>query len=186
MNEFVPAFTHVAGRLTDLGVPYMVVGSVAAASWGVLRTTRDLDVIVYVANATPESIADALSTDRFYLPRAFALDALSTSGSFNVLDPETGATIDIFVSSAVDEFVTMRLSQRVHTEILGVATWIDSAENLILSKLSWRSSSLSEVQWRDCFEIAAINDLDIDHLREWAAKLDIADDVERLLASLPD
>ena len=80
----------------------------------------------------------------------------------------------------------MRLERRVEAQILGTSTWIATAEDIILSKLRWRSTSSSDVQWRDCLEIAAVNDLDVDHLRTWAPVIGVSEDLERLLASGPE
>lgn len=57
---------------------------------------------------------------------------------------------------------------------------------IVLAKLRWRRTSRSEVQWRDCIEIAATNDLDTTYLRRWADVLGITDDVEDLLRPVAD
>ena len=80
----------------------------------------------------------------------------------------------------------MRLSRRVRVSVLGIDSWVASAEDLVLAELRWRSETGSEVQWRDCVEIAAVNNLDLLHLRTWAQTLNIADDLEALIASRPD
>jgi hypothetical protein len=37
------------------------------------------------------------------------------------------------------------------------------------------------VQWRDCVEIAATCDLDVEHLHHWADVLGVSDDLAELL-----
>lgn len=39
------------GRLNDLAVPYMLVGSMASNYWGIPRTTHDLDFVLVLQNA---------------------------------------------------------------------------------------------------------------------------------------
>ena len=51
----------------------------------------------------------------------------------------------------------------------------------MLAKLRWRLESRSELQWRDCVEIAAINDLDVSYMHRWAAELGVQDDLAELL-----
>lgn len=186
MNELLAAFSHVVTTLDRLGVDYAVVGSVAASSWGAVRSTVDLDLVLTIRNVDPESIAQLLAAGDFFIPESTSIDALRTTGSFNLLDTTTGAKIDLFVVSPDDDFESMRLSRRLETTILGVRSWIVMPEDLVLAKLRWRTDSDSERQWRDCLEIAAINDLDLDHMRKWAETLRITDDLERLLDSLPD
>ena len=75
----------------------------------------------------------------------------------------------------------MRLHRRLPAEVLGVSTWVATPEDVVLAKLRWRLESRSEVQWRDCVEIAAINDLDVEHLRRWATRLGVEADLDELL-----
>ena len=53
-------------------------------------------------------------------------------------------------------------------------------EDVILAKLYWRLESRSEVQWRDCVEIAATQPLELEYMRMWADRLGVADDLEDL------
>lgn len=64
-----------------------------------------------------------------------------------------------------------------------VPCWVATAEDVVLAKLRWRLESRSEVQWRDCVEIAATNDLDTTYLRRWARDLGVTGDLEDLLAT---
>jgi hypothetical protein len=183
MTDIAGAFTHVVTTLEALEIPYVIVGSVAAASWGVIRATRDLDLAMTIGGASPTELVESLGSTGLYLPREAAITALRTSGSFNVLDPATGSKVDIFVCRLDDRFEQMRLERRVRLGVLGVDAWVASAEDLVLAKLRWRAETGSEVQWRDCVEIAMVNDLDVAHMHTWAELLDIADDLEALLAT---
>ena len=44
-----------------------------------------------------------------------------------------------------------------------------------------RAVTRSEVQWRDCVEVAATQKLDVKYLRSWAPQLGLIADVEELL-----
>lgn len=66
-------------------------------------------------------------------------------------------------------------------KVLGIDTWVSTPEDVVLSKLLWRVQTQSEVQWRDCVEVAATQKLDVTYLRLWAAQLDISADIEKLL-----
>jgi len=183
MTDVTGAFSHVVRTLESHHIPYVVVGSVAAAAWGVIRATRDLDLAMTIGTTSPLELTESLTTTGLYLPHEAAIDALANAGSFNVLDPTTGSKIDIFACRSDDEFEQMRLSRRVRVSVLGIDSWVASAEDLVLAKLRWRSETGSEVQWRDCVEIAAVNDLDLLHLRTWGQTLKITDDLEVLIAS---
>ncbi|MFM8862015.1 MAG: hypothetical protein ACKOIA_06135 [Acidimicrobiia bacterium] len=186
MNRFTSVFERVIDALDRLDIDHLVVGSVAASHWGLIRSTQDIDVVILVDPAEVPGLVPTLESANLYVPHRAATAALAATGSFNVLDPTTAGKVDIFVCAADDEFEAMRLRRRVRAEVFGVPTWVATPEDVILSKLRWRTESASEVQWRDCFELAAINDLDREHLRRWAETLGIASDLEELLASLPE
>lgn len=174
------ALRRVIEVLDGVDARYAVVGSAAAASWGVVRSTRDVDVVAVVDASTADAAVDALHAADLYVP----LDAaavLRAGGSFNIIDAAGGGKVDVFVVDCSDSFELMRLERRVRMEVLGVDTWVAAAEDIVLAKLRWRRDSRSEQQWRDCVEIVASNQVDRSHLREWAAVLGVVDDLEALL-----
>ncbi len=65
------------------------------------------------------------------------------------------------------------LMRRKSINLGGVATWIVSREDLILSKLVWSLDSRSELQLRD---VQSLLDESIDwsYLKHWASLLDVA------------
>lgn len=56
----------------------------------------------------------------------------------------------------------------------------------MLAKLRWRLDSRWEMQWRDCVEIAASQDLDRIYLGRWAPGLGVVDDLGELLAAVDE
>jgi hypothetical protein len=178
-------FVAVTQALDAAGVPYVVVGSMAAARWGVARTTRDIDLVLVVDSELVDAVLTALDREDIYVPRDAASAALAHGGSFNVLHAASGSKVDVFVVGADDEFERSRLDRRVRAEVVGVVSWVATAEDVILSKLRWRLDTRSEMQWRDCVEIAAVNDLDREYLQRWAPQLGVVDDLANLLGDLP-
>ena len=175
------AFRRVVGALDRVDAEYVVVGSTAAAAWGVVRSTRDIDLVTVVSAMSPDSLLEGLSDEELYVPVQDAKRALTQGGSFNVLHPGSGGKVDVFVCLPDDEFERQRLLRRVPVEMFGVQTWVATAEDVVLSKLRWRKESRSEIQWRDCVELAAIQQLDLDYLHEWAPRLGLSADLEALL-----
>lgn len=184
MIDLSKAFRHVVAGLEESGLQYVVVGSTAAASWGVLRATRDIDVVTVVDVGAADFLTRLLANDDLYVPAEEAAEALRSSGSFNVLHPRSGGKVDVFVRRADDAFTQSRLERRVSAAVLGVPTWVASPEDVVLAKLRWRLESRSEVQWRDCVEIAATQSLDRAYLSQWAVVLGVVDDLDELLAEL--
>ena len=98
-----------------------------------------------------------------------------------MLHTTTGGKVDVFVCQTSDAFESSRLDRRVKLQVLGIDTWVSTPEDVVLSKLLWRVQTRSEVQWRDCVEVAATQKLDVKYLRIWATELGLSADLEELL-----
>jgi hypothetical protein len=181
VNPLAAALQVVVDGLDQLSVPYVVVGSVAAATWGVLRSTRDVDIVAIIDSSSIDRFLDSLTSDELYVPMALARTVAGAGGSFNVIHASTGAKVDIFVPPQGDAFTASRLHRRQPADVLGVAAYVASAEDVLLAKLRWRLETRSDVQWRDCVEIAAANDLDLAYLYSWAEVLGVDSDLADLL-----
>ena len=175
------AFRRVVEALEKISARYVVVGSTAASAWGVARSTRDIDVVAVITRETVDTFLRALGNNEIYVPVDEAKAATIKGGSFNVLHTTTGGKVDVFVCQTSDAFESSRLDRRVKLQVLGIDTWVSTPEDVVLSKLLWRVQTRSEVQWRDCVEVAATQKLDVKYLRIWATELGLSADLEELL-----
>ena len=175
------AFRRVVEALEKISAQYVVVGSTAASAWGVARSTRDIDVVAVITRETVDTFLRALGNNEIYVPADEAKAATIKGGSFNVLHTTTGGKVDVFVCQTSDAFESSRLNRRVKLQVLGIDTWVSTPEDVVLSKLLWRVQTRSEVQWRDCVEVAATQKLDVKYLRIWATELGLSADLEELL-----
>ena len=175
------AFRRVVEALEKISARYVVVGSTAASAWGVARSTRDIDVVAVITRETVDTFLRALGNNEIYVPVDEAKAATIKGGSFNVLHTTTGGKVDVFVCQTSDAFESSRLDRRVKLKVLGLDTWVSTPEDVVLSKLLWRVQTRSEVQWRDCVEVAATQKLDVKYLRIWATELGLSADLEELL-----
>lgn len=181
--DVIGALRRVVAALEDASIEYCVVGSVASSSWGAVRHTRDADLIAVINAESLDALLVRLSSPTFYIPVDRARSAaVAADGSFNVIDTVGGGKVDIFVADPGNEFNKSRLSRRVRADDFGFAMWIATPEDVVLAKLRWRLDSRSEVQWRDCVEIVASNELDWPYLRHWAPILGVDEDLAELEA----
>ena len=183
MIDLAVALRAVVAAFEDAETDYVLVGSVAAAVWGVTRATRDVDLVAVLSERGFDLLVARLDPAEYYLPVADARAMIGTGGSFNVLHTTSGGKVDVFVVAMTDAFERSRMQRRIRADVLGVSALVASPEDVVLAKLRWRRETRSEVQWRDCVEIVAINEIDVDYVRRWAVALDIEIDVEDLLAS---
>jgi len=163
-------------------VPYMVCGSVASFHHGVPRTTQDVDLVVKLTGYDVPRLLQHLPEDDFYVSESAALDAVRRGRQFNVIDMQTGWKADLILQKR-RAFSREEFTRRHQVELLGVAVWIASAEDTILSKLEWAAASASDRQVRDAKGVVDVRgtELDTEYLRKWAADLGVSTALESLL-----
>ena len=170
--------------LDDLGVPYMVTGSIAASFHGRPRATHDADVVIDPSTAQLESLILALDAGGFYVSAEGARTAMRQRRPFNAIETARGVKVDLIIRRerpfSVEEFSRRRPVDLPFARAVMTLT----PEDAILSKLEWaRQSGDSERQIRDAAGIVDLNpSLDEAYIRRWAAELGVADLWNRLEA----
>jgi len=94
----------------ELGIVYLVGGSVASIRYGEIRSTNDVDFVAELRPQHAEQIVLKLEGS-WYAERESIADAIKRASSFNLIDFETMLKADVFVASH-DEFVRQQLSRR--------------------------------------------------------------------------
>lgn len=168
--------TRLGGLLDEVGLDFMVCGSVAAAFHGLPRTTQDVDLVVEADRTKLAALVSVLRREAFYLSPEAALAAVHGGSEFNIVDRVTGWKADVFVQQK-RPFSGVELERRIRAEVQGVGLYFASAEDCVLSKLEWAAKTRSERQLRDAAAIVAVQGarLDIAYLDRWAAELGVAD-----------
>jgi hypothetical protein len=74
-------------------------------------------------------------------------------------------------------------ARRKQVKLFGETAWIGTAEDVLLHKLYWNQITPSDRQLGDAAGIVAVQKeaLDVNYLRQWANKLNVASDLEKLL-----
>ncbi len=174
MNSELEVLRIVSERLESLDLRYMLTGSFAMAFYATPRMTRDLDIVVALQARDVMRVGRAFAVD-FYVDEDAARDAVRDGRLFNLMHLGSGIKVDIIVRKD-DPYRRLELDRRQRAEFGGLATWVVSREDLILSKLVWGKLSGSELQRRD---VAALwhPDLDRAYLRRWARELTVVDEL---------
>lgn len=180
-DDLAATLRAIIERLNRLGLPYMIVGSVAALAYGRSRATQDFDVVVQLDAPSLRALLAELPNDRFYVSEDAAFDALRRLTLFNVIDLATGWKVDI-VPLKRRAFSVRELQRRKEIVLLGLSVQVAAPEDLVLAKLEWShrggGSARQREDARELLRIlgsqldrdylaAGVRELGIEH--EWAA-----------------
>ena len=96
MSEELEVLKDVTRRLDRAGLSYMITGSMAATFYTVPRMTRDIDIVVELAEADLGSFIPLFEAD-FYLDPQTVRDAVKHQGMFKLIQNEYVVKIDFIV-----------------------------------------------------------------------------------------
>jgi hypothetical protein len=179
----------IARVLDELGVRYVVGGSVASSVYGIPRATQDVDLVADLAGKHVKPFVSALTAE-FYVDEDMIRDALARGASFNVVHLATMFKADIF-SFVREPWMEEEMARgRVETLPTDAGTMnirFASPEDTLLHKLVWfrLGGEVSDRQWGDVLGIIKIQGdrLDAAYLAQWAVVLKVDDLLARAGAS---
>lgn len=170
--------------LSAVHLPFIVAGSVASSARGIPRYTQDIDLVVRIGAFQVERLATALGKEWYAEPDQMR-QAIQNGRTFNVIHIPTGWKIDLF--PAQTDFHDSEM-QRATAPVLidgeSVICPVSTAEDIVLAKLCRYKDGgqVSDRQWSDIGNVIATNpNLDLDYLRLWAGRLQVADLLEKAL-----
>jgi hypothetical protein len=174
---------RVTRALEGLGIPCVICGSLASATYGYMRTTYDADIVADIQPDQVPALVEALSSD-FYIDPDAAADAVARGSSFNVIHLATVLKVDVFVCAG-DDFCQIEIARSVPQQF-GPDTYpLLSPEDTVLAKLLWyrQGGEVSERQWDDVIGVISVQGdrLDQAHLAEWSRRLGVSDLLARAL-----
>jgi hypothetical protein len=188
MREVAGALERVLHALDDIGVRYMVGGSLASSIHGIQRSTRDIDIVASIEEHHSAALASDLGGD-FYIDAESARDALRRGRPFNLIHFATSYKFDIFPIPD-DPYYQMQLERSELKEIafgdqIIVTSHVASAEDTVLTKLVWYrlGGEQSDQQWNDLRGVRSVQGTRLDkvYLQKWATHLRVQDLLDRLL-----
>lgn len=174
----------VAQAFEQVGVRYLLGGSLASTAFGEPRSTLDVDFAADLTLATFDAWADAVEPS-FFLDRAWSRREVVARGSFQLLHRSVLLRVDVFVPPWRDlhlwkwEHRTRLALDRAGTAMIDVT----SPEGIVLQKLSWYRSGgeVSDRQWRDVVGVlkTQVGRLDRTELVRWARNIDVDELLQR-------
>ena len=172
----------------NLGIEWVLGGSLASSIAGEPRATMDIDMAVRMGRADVDAFVEAVQSE-YFVSDTMIFRAIEHSSSFNLLHSQSILKIDVFVlgDSPLDRHQMQR--RQLVTVDIGepVELWVGTIEDQILRKLDWfrQGGEVSDRQWRDIIGIITVQQARIDHayLQMAAAESDL---VSLLLRAVQD
>lgn len=167
----------VVEELESLGLPYMLVGSLASGVYGEPRFTQDIDVVVALPLSEVDSFCDAFRAPDFYVYKPAARQAVTQGGQFNVIHPASGNKIDVILARQ-DAWGRSQLARRrrelIFPQLLG---YVAAPEDVIIGKLWYYDEGGSEKHLRDVAAMlqASAEAIDRGYIEHWSQALGLTD-----------
>jgi hypothetical protein len=167
---------EVASALKALGVEYVIVGGIAATSWGNIRTTLDVDVVMNIKEKDAESLSSELQKRGFRVSKEEIIGALKDRSHFTALDDRSLIRLDGKGAYGSRELESLRTRRKI---ILGETEYyIASPEDMIANKLL--SGSEQDIRDAEGIYVRQMDHLDEVFLRKTAKKLGVSEKLEKL------
>jgi hypothetical protein len=175
MNALSDFLKRLEKKLSEAGVPFMLVGSVAASYHGHPRSTLDIDAVVDADEEMLCRFARSLG-EGYYVSEESVRQAVRSRTAFNIIDEASGYKADLIVRKE-RPFSLTEFSRRIRVIILDSTLEMATPEDVILSKLEWSKLGSSERQWTDALHVAKIQgkQLDLAYIEKWARELGVDD-----------
>lgn len=166
-------FIKVINRLSQIKIPYMIVGAIAAIAYGKPRTTHDVDLVIEVYE---KDIPELLSVfgKEFYISEEGIKDAILHKTMFNIIHLESGIKIDFWLLHG-DKYDLERFKRKRKINVFKQQVHMTSPEDIIIKKLLWYKDSDIDKHLEDALGVLEIqyNNLDFQYIDKWAKELGI-------------
>ena len=165
----------------ELGVRWLVGGSVASSLHGEPRSTNDIDVVAELSTAQVAQLVARVSAG-WYVDADTVADAVRRRTSFNLIHLDTMTKVDVFVARRRGR---EELARAVTIDVEGLRLPLAMAEDIVVEKLIWfeKGARVSQRQWRDLVGVLRTRgaELDLTWMRQEVAALGLGDLLEAAL-----
>lgn len=161
--------------LEQLGIRYMVSGSVASTLFGEPRMTHDVDLVAFLDESAIAALGRAFAPPEFYLPphEVLTLEARRESrGHFNIIHVPSGLKADVYPANR-DPLHAWAITRTLRIPVGTLTVSVAPPEYVILRKLEYYREGGSEKHVRDIRAMLALSPVPLDRaaLAEWLGRL---------------
>ena len=186
VTDVIPLLRIVTRILEEVGLRYVIGGSLASGIHGELRATNDIDILIELPLGRVRTLVSAMKPE-FDIGEDTVLATVTAGRSFSTLHIEMHVKVDFFPAgdSVLDR---LELERRQGHRLSSEPTrdlYFATAEDIVLRKLDWfrRSGGHLERQLRDVVGVLKLQReaLDRTYLESMAARIGLTELLQQCL-----
>jgi hypothetical protein len=172
--------SRVVAALERTGIPYMITGSFASSAHGVVRGSKDIDIVIAANEQQIRALIACFPSDHYYADEGDALDAYAHESQFNIIDFATHWKADLIFRKG-RPFSRTEFERRRPYVIQDVNVYVASPEDILIAKLEWAKLGESDRQIDDAAGIIATQGerLDRPYVERWVHALELQEQWRR-------
>ena len=148
-----PAFDELLRRLARAEVEFVLVGGLALNAWGIVRGTKDVDVVIATDPDNIKRLAEVavdaggrVHQGEALLGTPFSIAAALAGGEQVAIETDLGRLDVVQGLDGVPSFEDLR-SRATEADILGSTVWICSREDLrAMKQAAGRTRDLADIE----------------------------------------
>jgi hypothetical protein len=182
MTEAANSIRTVLAALAELGIPHMLTGSLASNAYGLPRMSKGADFVAERRDEQLSKLAQRVAPG-LQLEGQMSFETTTLTSRWRLLETQGGFEIELFQLSQ-DPFDQERFRRRVPTTFLGCATFLPTAEDVVVQKLRWAVRAHRPKDVEDALNVlrARKETLDWTYLSRWCAEHGSSELLESLRA----
>jgi hypothetical protein len=178
----------VVAIFEQLGIPYLVTGSIAAMACGEPRLTNDIDLVAGLRESHVDGLLQAFPPEEYYISEDSIRQAIHLGTQFNIIHPASGLKVDVIINRNTP-FDRSRFSRihRLHPAEEYEANFA-APEDVIIKKMEYYRAGGSDKHLRDITGIIKIagESLDKKYISDWADELELKEIWAAILQRMQD
>lgn len=175
----------VLKALDEVGIAYMIVGSLASNAYGIPRSTQDADIVM-------DASSSAISQLSTQLPDSLVMDSQLTfetvTGTHRVIVTPTRSKfkVELFLTND-DPHDRERFSRKVRGQTYGQDVWLPTPEDVVITKLRWSRHGKRLKDIDDVRNVIAVQGeaLDWAYILRWCDEHGTRELLKEIRASIP-
>jgi hypothetical protein len=149
-------YAEIVRALDEIGAPYMIVGAFAGLSFGITRTTFDIDILVDLRDKDFNAISAKFPLPRYYADPEMMRNSTQMGIMFNIIDSQEGIKADLVPLKREPEY-SVGFERRMRRTFSDGQTefeaWCARPEDVMIGKLQAWNEGQSTKHPADIFSM---------------------------------